>query len=204
MANLGTSGTTQYEAMVQTAIDHLVAGPPELDIGRIAEETGIPSDVALKLFPDGRALRIAAAEGTLRRMVDHLATKAAAAGEDPVAQFRAICTGYVEWALDHPRAFQVLNNRAMFLQSVNGGTERYNRSMRELTRSLLVRAQDAGRLRPGTDIDVALFWTRALLHGMSTIVIHRIAAFWTDAEDVSDYAPRSVDAYLDTLFLPEE
>lgn len=203
MKNVGVSGTTQYEAMVQQATQLMVDEPPDLDVAAVAAEAGVPAEVALKLFPDSIALCTAAAESALVRLVDYLGTRSAQEpGNDPVAQFRAVCIGYLDWAIANPRAFEVLNSRNIFRQSQSGSTERYNRAVRELTLSLLRRADEAGRLRPGTDIGEMLFRIRALTNGMATLVVHRLAVHWTDADDVAEAALQSVNSYLDSLFLP--
>ena len=203
MKNVGVSGTTQYEAMVQQAVDHMVDAPPDLDVEAVAAAAGVPRDVALKLFPDSVALCTAAAENALVRLVDHIGTRSAQEpGNDPVAQFRAVCISYLEWSIAHPRAFEVLNSRSVFRQSRSGSTERYNRAIRDLTMSLLSRANEAGRLKPGTDLDEVLFRIRALVNGMATLVVHRLAAHWTDADDVAEAALKNVNSYLDGLFVP--
>lgn len=202
MTNLGVSGTTQYEALVQQAIHEMVDTPPGLDVGAVAEAAGVPKDAAARLFPDSASLCTAAAESALVRLVDYLGTRSAHEGDDPVAQFRAICIGYLDWSIAHPRAFEVLNSRNIFKLSRSGQTERYNRAMRDLTRSLLARAREAGRLRPEAEIGETLFRIRALVNGMATLVVHRLAVHWTDADDVAEAAVANVNSYLDSLFLP--
>ena len=204
MTNVGVSGTTQYQAMVKEAIHRMVDVPPYLDLCEVARGAGVPQEVALQLFPDRVALVTAAAENALVRLFDHLGTRGAQVGDnDPVAQYKAISLGYLEWCIAHPRAFEVLNSLHIFKQSNSGNSARYNRAIRELMTSILLRAREAGRLSPGADIEETLFRTRALVNGMATLVVHRLAVHWTDADDAAEAAVQNVESYLDSLFLPE-
>lgn len=203
MPNLGISGTTQYEAMVQAALRHMAEAAPELDVADIAAEVGVPPQIALGLFPDGKALLIAAAESAMVRLVDYLGTRTAReGGDDPVAQYRTISLAYLDWAIANPVAFEVLNVRAIFLLSRDGAIGRYNRSIRELITALLERARAANRLRDHVDLDATVLTTRALLHGMAMLVVHRLARHWVNGDDVEDSARANINLYLDGLFLP--
>lgn len=203
MANIGVSGTTQYEAMVQAALRQMSEAPPSLDVERIGAEAGVPPRIALKLFPDGNALVTAAAENAMVRLMDYLSTRSVhEGGTDPVAQYRAIVMGYLDWAIDNPVAFSVLNTRSTFALARDGKVGLYNRSMRELITSLLVRAREAGRLRDAVDPEATVLTTRALTHGMAMLVVHRLARHWTNGEDVNEAARRNVNRFLDGLFLP--
>jgi AcrR family transcriptional regulator len=202
MPNLGVSGTTQYEAMVQVAIRRMSALAPDLDVADIAAEVGVPREIALALFPDGAALCIAAGAHETIRLVDYLSGCAVhETCGDPVAQYRAICIGYLDWAMANPDAFEVLNSRSMFTHSRNGNIGRYNRAMHNLLASLLARAGDTNRLREGVDLAETALTTRAIVHGMAALVVHRLARHWTASDDIDEAARRNINHYLDGLFL---
>lgn len=204
MPNLGVSGTTQYEAMVQAALRHMSEARPVLDVAAIAAEVGVPRQIALGLFADGCTLLTAAAENTMVRLMDYLSTRTVQeGGSDPVAQYRAICLAYLDWAIANPVAFAVLNSRSTFMQARNGAIGRYNRATRELLTSLLERAGAANRLCEDVNVAEAVLTTRALLHGMAMLVVHRTARHWTIDDDVETAARRNVNLYLDGLFLTE-
>lgn len=203
MPNLGVSGTTQYEAMVQAALRHMSEARPELDVAAIAGEVGVPQEIARGLFPDSASLVTAAAENTTVRLMDYLSTRTVQeGGSDPVAQYRAIGMAYLDWAVANPVAFSVLNSRSTFAQARHGAIGRYNRAMRELLGALLQRASAANRLRDGVDPSETVLTTRAIVHGLAMLVVHRLARHWTDDEDMEAAARRNLTLYLDSLFLP--
>ncbi|AXC50699.1 hypothetical protein DRW48_14315 [Paracoccus suum] len=158
--------------MVRTAEMQFFDVLPGVNLLAIAEAAGVSADLAERLFPNEDALGVAVVENLMVRLIHHLSRRTTAApAHDPVAQFRALFDGYVEWAVEHSSSAAVLAERNAAAVAGKRELEKYDRAINGLAQSLLRRAAGQGRLVEGLDIKASVYHGRALTLGLTRMSV---------------------------------
>lgn len=161
-------GSTPYDRLVRAAEAQLFNRPPGLRLTDVAQAAGVPADLAKRLFPTRSALSIAVIENVMVRMTDHVTRRITAADpQDPVAQFKAMFGGYVEWVMENPVSAAILIERSSAVEECLPQVQKYDAALSSLSHSLLKRAEAAGRIVEGINIEAAAFHGRALSMGLT-------------------------------------
>lgn len=148
-------------------------GVDDLSVREVARRAGVSSAAPFRHFEDKAALLAAVAEDAQRRFSDHVEAARRRAKGDAVARFQAVGVAFVEFAVAHPAHFRVMNLPA--LREVGSETlTRLRRQTRDLLRTLVVDAQEAGRLAPGRPAPL-MITAYALVYGLSRMYVDGLA-----------------------------
>ena len=132
----------------------------------------IPEEQLRSIFADEDAILTAAAEKALIRLMDHV-TKAVVKADqnDPIAQFKAIGAGYLEWADENHQACRLITNNAVLNALQIPQLRRYLNSLNDLMVRTLTRAQATGQLSPQEDLHNMVVSHRVFGHGLSRLIV---------------------------------
>lgn len=146
------------------------AQPPSMSA--ISEVMEISEDELRAIFPDETAVLIAAAEKALIRLMDFV-TKAVVKADpnDPIAQFKAIGAGYLEWSNENHQACRLITNNAVLNALQIPELRLYLNSLNDLLMRTLTRAQATGQLSPKEDLEKMVISHRVFAHGLSRLIV---------------------------------
>lgn len=162
------SGSTPYDRLVRAAEAQLFNVPAGLRMTDVAAAAGVPVDLAQRLFPTRGALSMAVLENVMVRMTDHVTRRTTVADpQDPVAQFKALVDGYIEWVMENPVSAGILIERSSAVEECLSKLQKYDAALQSLALTLLKRAASAGHVAEGIDIETALYHGRALSMGLT-------------------------------------
>ena len=161
-------------------------------IRRIAEEVGVSSTALYMHFQDKSEILAQICEGVFSEL---LAKDEAlmARDMDPVARVRAMIEVYMTFALEHPHAYQLVYTRSASIERDREATlQTLGLRAYEVFRQAVVRAADAGRLKPGgADQHAQVAWAAG--HGIVSLMASRPGFPWLAQE-------RMTEAVLEALF----
>lgn len=199
-------GESAMQALVRAACERLAAAEPSrCDPESLARETGVDPEVALALFPDSDAVVKAVAESALRREIDFLTRRMGGAPtDDPAGQLVAFGKAIVEWAVENPDDFHILNLPLVGQVADRDELARYQSSLQELSASMFDRAREKDQLRPDMDPATMLLVVRAFTYGLSRLYVDRRVRTWLpdEAEDDRNASlTAALDAFSELLFV---
>lgn len=157
-------------ALIDAALDAIAEeGVASFTLRDVARRVGVSPAAPYRHFPDKDALIAAIAAECTARLGAAMDEAMAAAGDDPVARFRASGVAYVRFAVANPQMFRALGVASVVEhvpEEVKVARAQHDSAMR----AGLERAQRAGRLAGG-DLAVVELAARALLHGLAWILV---------------------------------
>ncbi|MFV0384053.1 TetR-like C-terminal domain-containing protein [Paracoccus sp. (in: a-proteobacteria)] len=171
---------------------------PEFDeVVRVAKAD---PDQLRRLFPDSKAVLVAAAEQALVHLLD-ACTKAVVKvdPDDAMAQFGAVGQAYLDWAATHHVQFRLLSDPDRIDLTRHPALQRYANSIRALLLRMLERARDAGALHPNEDLQTLLLTSGIFAYGLARMVVDQQLIEWCPGEDPRDSAQRALLEFLRRL-----
>ena len=99
------------EALLERATEVIAEqGVEALSLRGLARDLGVSHAAPSRHFADRGALLAELAKDGFRRAVQAMNAEAAAAGDDPVARYRALGRSYVRFACEQPACFRAINH----------------------------------------------------------------------------------------------
>lgn len=177
----------------------LAADPPCCEPESLAEETGVDPELARSLLSSTEAVLKAAAEGALRRQLDHLTRKLGSVTNDsPAEQVIALGRAFVGWAVENKEDFRFLNSPLVTRVVAEDEIHRYHNALQQLTLSMLTRARAEGQLRTEADTKMLSLVARAFSYGLARLCVDDQLDFWQPNPSDLDGINR-VNAAIETL-----
>jgi AcrR family transcriptional regulator len=171
---------------------------PELP--EIALRAGQEEAAVRAVFASVQDILDTLAEQGLMKLFDAcLRTVTQAPPDDPVAQFRALGTAYLNWAFENPAQFRLLQHSKLVDLDGNENLARYIRAMHDTMLRLLANAQDKGQIARSTNIHSMLVAGRCLLFGLARMVIDENMTDWHPGLSAPDAAHRVFSDYLESM-----
>lgn len=165
--------------------------PATLTTGRIARRMGVTQGALFRHFPNKDAIWEAVVAWVAGRIMARVA--AAAEGvDDPLAALEAMYLAHAAFIAEHPGVPRLLMGQLQ--HPLPTPASRTVRELMECYRqrllSLLQRARDEGRLRPGLDLDTAATQFIGTLQGlvMQALIVDDVAG-------IVERAPAAFDLY---------
>lgn len=158
------------QALVAAAMRSLERGRVEdLSLRALGRELRVSPRAPYRHFATKEALLAAVAVEGLARWEAFVTPRVAAAGSDRVAQLRAIAEAYVLFAVEHPAAFRIMYAPYATVAEDAPELVRVRAEGHRASLAIIVAAQEAGLLRPGDPMQLALaFWSS--MHGLAVLL----------------------------------
>ncbi|MDJ0866323.1 MAG: TetR/AcrR family transcriptional regulator [Myxococcota bacterium] len=178
------------EALLARAAEVIAEhGIEALSLRALARDLGVSHAAPSAHFADRTALLCELAKEGFRRSVETMHAGAAAAGPDPVAQYRALGRSYVQFARDNPSCFRAINHPEV---QAHGDDELREARVAWLTTLREgVEAARASGWHPEIDVETLLAFSCAAAMGAAQLLS---SSTWSAAFDVED-----VDALADSV-----
>lgn len=190
-----------HEQAIAVALDLLDAGQSKTPrIAEVAKRMGVPRGNLDTLFPDDKALLIAATEQALVVLIDRC-TRAVVTADpaDPMAQIEVNACTFLDWTAENPAAFRLLFTPQLLSAYDEPSLQRYLLSLRDLAQRLLARAAEAGQIAPQMDSDATLMALRSHLVGIGLMLANGQLARWSPGQDPVEIARSLIRDYIDGL-----
>lgn len=157
-------------ALLSTALEIIAEqGPQGLTIREVARRVGVSHTAPYRHFADKDEMLVAVVEQGFSLMRDTMQAGKAAAATDPISQFAAAGSAYIEFALQHPAYYRIMYSGNLLF---NAGQEALQHTSADTFRELVedVRTcQQLNLIRPGDPAQQALA-ILATVHGFVTLV----------------------------------
>lgn len=127
-------GDSISDRIIQEAVTHLEECWQEsIDIADVARRLGIEPDTIRSIYPDQAALSEAIGHFGVARLADRLNRELIAAPADARGALMALAMGYLNWARDNPRLYNIITRPT----EDNTVARRYDASFVPLIRRIL-------------------------------------------------------------------
>ena len=182
-----------YALVVDTARAHIAErGVEALSLRRVAAELGVTAPALYGYVADRRALIHAVAEKELEGWLTRFAMVTGSGLEPKV---RELVRVYVDYAVEHPRLFEIVFQRPPRLEFVpatghesHNATDAFHYLANDISISI-----EAGTLRADLDAETVLFTLWATAHGLASIFLLGLE---TDARQRDRLVETTVDILL--------
>ncbi|ARN75706.1 TetR/AcrR family transcriptional regulator [Oceanicoccus sagamiensis] len=162
------------------------AGPKGLTIREVARRAGVSHTAPYRHFEDKDQLIVAVVEQGFTLMQDTMQEKKDEADKDPISQFAASGTAYIDFALQYPAYYRVMYSGDLLsstgqqsLQHTSSGT------FTDLVSDMKT-CQELNLIKPGDPAKQALA-ILSTVHGFVTLVNdNRVASLLGDDYDMED------------------
>lgn len=173
------------------------AGVEALSVREVARRVGVSPGAPFRHFASREALLVAVAEQALERL-----TKAVEAGqlqtdEDPLEQIRLIGLAYIAWAAENPTHFAIISQR--HLVPLEGAARNQNDAIRDRMMALMQLAKSQGQMRPEADPETVLLSCRALVYGLSRMLIDGHFPEWSPKGEPLAAMGQALDHFIRDL-----
>lgn len=166
----------------------------------IALRAGQDEAAVMEVFGSVQDILDTLAEQGLMKLVDvSLRTVTQAPPDDPVAQFRALGIAYLNWAIENPAQFRLLQHSKLVDMEGNEKLSRYVRAMRDTMLRLLRNAQEKGQISQSANIHSMLLAGRCLLFGLARMIIDENMSEWHPGLSAADAAHQVFSDYMDAM-----
>ncbi|WP_299839637.1 TetR-like C-terminal domain-containing protein [uncultured Paracoccus sp.] len=184
-------------ALLEMIAEHRPSFP---EIPEIALRAGQDEEAVRAVFDSVQDILDTLAEQGLMKLFDvSLRTVTQAPPDDPIAQFRALGTAYLNWAIENPAQFRLLQHSKLVDLEANENLARYVRAMHDTMLRLLANAQDAGQIERSTNIHSILVSGRCLLFGLARMAIDGNMTAWHPGLNPADAAHQAFSDYMDSM-----
>ena len=184
-------------ALLEAALDIIAEhGPQQLTIREVARKVGVSHTAPYRHFANKDDLILAVVKQGFELMQQTMQDKKAAADPDPLSQFAASGTAYVDFALDNPAYYRVMYNGDL-LSSTGQHTLQHTTSetFSEVVNDIRT-CQELHIVRPG-DPTLQAMSILSSIHGFVTMVIdNRVNALLGDKYPLQEVR----DAMLGSIF----
>jgi AcrR family transcriptional regulator len=158
-------------ALVDAALELIGRhGVRALTLRAAARRAGVSQAAPYRHFADKDALLAAVAEEGFRLLTAAMRETAQADGGDPLSRFRGLGLGYVSFAAGHPAHFRVMFGREIVERPPHPGLQAAGGAAFELLVDAIRDCQQAGIVRPGDPVALAVSAWSAV-HGLSALVV---------------------------------
>ncbi|MFV0302926.1 MAG: TetR/AcrR family transcriptional regulator, partial [Paracoccus sp. (in: a-proteobacteria)] len=190
-----------HDSVSQALMDMIAEHRPSFpQLPEIAARAGQDEAAVLEVFGSVQDILDTLAEQGLMKLFDScLRMVTQAAPDDPVAQFRAIGTAYLNWAIENPAQFRLLQHSKLVDLEGNEKLARYVRSMHDTMLRLLNNARDQGRIGRSANTHSMLLAGRCLLFGLARMVIDENMSEWHPGLSPAEAAHRVFSDYMDNM-----
>ena len=184
-------------ALLEAALDIITeSGPQKLTIREVARKAGVSHTAPYRHFANKDDLIVAVVKQGFELMSQTMLEKKTAAEPDPISQFAASGTAYVDFALQHPAYYRVMYSGDLLTSS---GQHTLQHTSAETFSELVAdvkTCQELGIIRTGNPTLQALSLL-CTIHGFVTMVIdNRVSSLLGE-----DYPVDGIrDVILTTIF----
>ena len=127
-------------------------GVEHVSVREAAKRAGVSPGAPFQHFRSKAALLTAVAEQAMGRLTQAVATAQSKADADnPIATLEAIGQSYLQWALDNPTHFEIINSRTLIDFEASESLRSQNAAIRQRMIELLTQARERGQLVEGLD-----------------------------------------------------
>ena len=172
------------EALIAVTIEIIEErGVEHVSVREAAKRAGVSPGAPFQHFRSKTALLTAVAEQAMGRLTQAVATAQSNAGADkPIAILEAIGQAYLQWALDNPTHFEIINSRTLIDFEASDSLRTQNAAIRQRMIELLTQARERGQLIEGLDLNHIVLSARALVYGLARMAIDGHFPRWHPSE----------------------
>jgi AcrR family transcriptional regulator len=189
------------EALVRAAVALIEErGVEALSVREVAKRAGVSPGAPFRHFESKTALLTAVAEQAMERFV--AAIDAALADwptNDPIGALKAMGHAYLDWAIANPVHFRIISSRELIDFAGSRQLVESNSALRAAMQHWLEAARDAGLLRRGLEIDLALLNCRAFVYGLARMWCDGHLIDWQGDRPARAAANLALESFIDGL-----
>lgn len=189
------------EALVAAAVALIEErGVEALSVREVAKRAGVSPGAPFRHFDSKTALLTAVAEQAMEQFVS--AVDRALADwptHDPIGALKAMGHAYLDWAIANPVHFRIISSRELIDFAGSRQLMESNVALRATMRHWLEAARDAGLLRRGLEIDLALLNCRAFVYGLARMWCDGHLRDWHGERPARDAANLALNSFIDSL-----
>jgi AcrR family transcriptional regulator len=142
----------------------------DVSLRALARKIGVSPHAPYRHFETKEELLAAVAAEGFRRWVSFVSARLKTAQRDPLARLRTAIEAYVLYAVEHPAAFRVMYAPYATVAESAPALLEARAASHALMTQLIVGAQEAGVLRAGDPMQLALgMWSA--MHGLSVLLV---------------------------------
>jgi len=180
------------EALLDRAAEVIAErGVEAISLRALARDLGVSHAAPSRHFADRRALLCELAKQGFRRSAEAMAAGAEAAGDDPVARYRALGRSYVRFAGDNPSYFRAINHpevRSLADDELREAQREWFTALREGAE-----AARASGWHPDADADALIAFSMAAAMGAATLFADESWCELLGSDDIDDLADSVLD-----------
>ncbi|WP_300043137.1 TetR/AcrR family transcriptional regulator [uncultured Paracoccus sp.] len=173
------------------------SGVATLSVREVARRVGVSPGAPFRHFSSREALLAAVAEQAMERLVAAIEAGQLATDADPLEQIKRIGLAYIDWAAENPTHFAIISQRD--LVPLEGGARRQNDAIKARMLALLTLARSQGDLRRTADLQTVLLSCRAMVYGLSRMLIDGHFPEWCPQGDPRVWMQESLDHFIRDL-----
>lgn len=173
------------------------SGIEALSVRDVARKVGVSPGAPFRHFPTRDALLAAVATQAMDRLAQAVQDRQLASDADPLEQIRMIGLAYIEWAVENPAHFAIISQRN--LVPLIDGARKGNDVIRDRMLALLTLARSNEQMRPDADPETVLLSCRALVYGLSRMLIDGHFPEWCPDGDPCNWMRQSLDHFIRDL-----
>lgn len=173
------------------------SGIDALSVRDVARRVGVSPGAPFRHFATRDALLAAVAEQAMERLTNAVEAGQLTSDDDPLEQIRRIGLAYIEWATGNPTHFAVVSQRS--LVPLRDGSRSRNDAIRDRMLALLTMARRNGQLREDADPQTIMLSCRALVYGLSRMLIDGHFPEWCPEGDPRYWMRHSLDHFIRDL-----
>lgn len=173
------------------------SGIEALSVRDVARRVGVSPGAPFRHFPTRDALLAAVAEQAMERLTLAVQAGQLASDDDPLEQVRLIGCAYIGWVTENPTHFAVISQRN--LVPLEDAARSRNDAIRDRMLALLKMAHSNGQMRKAADPQTVLLSSRALVYGLSRMLIDGHFPEWCPEGDPRRWMQHSLDHFIRDL-----
>ena len=166
-------------------------GVEAVSLRALARDLGVSHAAPSRHFADRRALLCELAKQGFRRSAEAMAAGAEAAGDDPVARYRALGRSYVRFARDNPSYFRAINHpevRELIDDELREAQREWFTALREGAE-----AARASGWHPDADADALIAFSMAAAMGTAALFADKSLCDLLGSDDIDALADSVLD-----------
>lgn len=180
------------EALLDRAAEVIAErGVEAISLRALARDLGVSHAAPSRHFADRRALLCELAKQGFRRSAEAMAVGAEAAGDDPVARYRALGRSYVRFARDNPSYFRAINHpevRSLIDDELREAQREWFMALREGAEA----ARESG-WHPDANADALIAFSMAAAMGAAALFADESWRELLGSDDIDDLADSVLD-----------